>query len=52
MHSDLIGDTIAILLKPVLRFGEEESRLANRTAGAGHPTNKDSVAGVIVVVEF
>ena len=52
MHSDLVGDTIAIFSKLVLRFGEEECRLAKRVACAGNPTNPDFDAGVSIATEF
>lgn len=52
MHADLLGGIIVILLKDVLRFGEEECLLAQMNTGAGNPTNKDSVAGVNVATEF
>lgn len=52
MNYDLAGDTIAIFLKPVLRFGEEECLWAKQSASAGKPTKQDFDAGVSVATEF
>ena len=49
MHSDLVGDTTAIFLKPVLRFGEEECLWAKQSVCAD--TNQDTIAGVSVATE-